>query len=507
MARREKKSSRKSKVFSFFKNHCAILITRNNISNLLPIPSRSYLLKDLEPKDGELMFLSESGRWKRSNVLARRPSVRQKHQLTILWRYSLKEDARDQIYTLEYGKDKVETTWNHPYRVERPDKTTAWVEARNLQVGDLLLKSDGTRVSLSKSSVSQRQETVYNFEVDVAHTYFVGEESVLVHNDAKCIGGEDYDKLMEELKKDTAAQNLLDDYLRDYLKTGTLAAVPEKMILDIIRKKGGTLTSQDRAEIALRRNVNRIAQAYDLVTSTKDSISFNKMQNERVKLLMNESINTEKARIIRESDQTITALQNEGTKIKQSYIEALADAQVSNADHARVQIQQNDIKIARARAAILAGEGTDVTSYQNQIIALENDNKKQDKVILLDNSLKNNRTIIAQAQEDFGQQMAAIGSMQTQLNNWDKNSIPDPRFFDLPYGMKGINFSDQFGKEIGAITDLGFKFRQYGAAKKGVSGIFSYLHPQVSVLQALAQKSLRDYLEIIKQRRSQAQEE
>ena len=87
--------------------------------------------------------------------------------LTILWRYEV------------------------PRRTKRPDKTTSWVEARNLQVGGVLLKSDGTRVSLSKSSISNRQETVYNFEVDVAHTYFVGEESVLVHNDDTCVGGGD----------------------------------------------------------------------------------------------------------------------------------------------------------------------------------------------------------------------------------------------------------------------------------------------------------------------------
>lgn len=59
-----------------------------------------------------------------------------------------------------------------------------WVSAQNLKKGDKVLLSDGNYgiiVSVKLEELAN-PETTYNFEVEDFHTYFVGENSVCVHN-------------------------------------------------------------------------------------------------------------------------------------------------------------------------------------------------------------------------------------------------------------------------------------------------------------------------------------
>jgi hypothetical protein len=84
------------------------------------------------------------------------------------------------IYRLTYEDETVlETTWNHPFYIQ--DK--GFVEARYLKAGDLSVTSNGKTLKLASIQIEDRIETVYNFEVEDTHTYFVGEDEVLVHNE------------------------------------------------------------------------------------------------------------------------------------------------------------------------------------------------------------------------------------------------------------------------------------------------------------------------------------
>ncbi len=151
----------------------------------------------------------------------------------------------DLIYTLKAGKDSLETTWNHPFYVvgsgvertangeqriggksadsssvrsalaeklsasynakmshsgysaslvsamqvsEPSEREGHWVQAKDLRAGDTVMKSDGTLLKIESIKSDKRTETVYNFEVAGNHTYFVGEEGVLVHNE--CLVGD-----------------------------------------------------------------------------------------------------------------------------------------------------------------------------------------------------------------------------------------------------------------------------------------------------------------------------
>jgi intein/homing endonuclease len=91
--------------------------------------------------------------------------------------------------TLEDGS-LIETTWNHPFYVtDATDKskthhTGGWVEAKNLKSGDRLLLSNGSIVVIDSvvESPLSNPVAVYNFEVEDNHSYFVGDDGVLVHN-------------------------------------------------------------------------------------------------------------------------------------------------------------------------------------------------------------------------------------------------------------------------------------------------------------------------------------
>lgn len=59
-----------------------------------------------------------------------------------------------------------------------------WVSAEELKFGDKVLLSDGTYGIIQSVKLEQLEtpEATYNFEVEDFHTYYVGEQSVLVHN-------------------------------------------------------------------------------------------------------------------------------------------------------------------------------------------------------------------------------------------------------------------------------------------------------------------------------------
>jgi intein/homing endonuclease len=106
------------------------------------------------------------------------------------------------IYKVTFEDGTVlETTWNHPFRRLKLDATllgglqdssgdvnqsmdlSEWTEAKELKSGDMTFTADGKLLAISSIEVDGREETVYNFEVEDFHTYFVGDGvGVWVHN-------------------------------------------------------------------------------------------------------------------------------------------------------------------------------------------------------------------------------------------------------------------------------------------------------------------------------------
>lgn len=88
----------------------------------------------------------------------------------------------EEIYSIYVGDEIIEVTGEHPFWLH--DK--GWTLVQDLQVGDLLVSSDGTILVIDQIEKELRQETVYNFEVKDYSSYFVSKDGVWVHNSDEC---------------------------------------------------------------------------------------------------------------------------------------------------------------------------------------------------------------------------------------------------------------------------------------------------------------------------------
>lgn len=101
--------------------------------------------------------------------------------------------------------ETIESTGHHPWWVvsgenlrERPQPDHVpfnpegyngegrWVDAIDLQIGDVLLLRSGEQAAITELVVRQAQLLVYNFHVEELHCYAVGGVQVLVHNNYLC---------------------------------------------------------------------------------------------------------------------------------------------------------------------------------------------------------------------------------------------------------------------------------------------------------------------------------
>ena len=79
--------------------------------------------------------------------------------------------------------ETITSTQTHPYYVANQ----GWVLAKDLRAGDILVILNGEQVVLElvQHEILESPVATYNFEVEDFHTYYVGNNGILVHN--KCI--------------------------------------------------------------------------------------------------------------------------------------------------------------------------------------------------------------------------------------------------------------------------------------------------------------------------------
>ena len=87
---------------------------------------------------------------------------------------------KDSVVRLSINGEAIETTNEHPFYVEGH----GWTNASDLKAGDKVRLEDGTTGTVEKAKhvALDTPVTVYNFEVEDFHTYYVSEQKVLVHN-------------------------------------------------------------------------------------------------------------------------------------------------------------------------------------------------------------------------------------------------------------------------------------------------------------------------------------
>ena len=122
---------------------------------------------------------------------------------------------------LKINGEEIVSTPNHPYYVSEK----GWVKASDLSLDDILISSNDEEITIDNIFVEKLlvSETTYNFEVEDYHTYYVGSNSILVHNDCS---GIDYNSFstgrtapdnlkeqlfMEEVKSNPASGKVLNN--------------------------------------------------------------------------------------------------------------------------------------------------------------------------------------------------------------------------------------------------------------------------------------------------------
>ncbi len=82
---------------------------------------------------------------------------------------------------VQVGGENIQATRRHPFWIENENR---WVEAIDLKEGMSVRVLSGNTRTISGVHLRELQnsETTYNFEVETDHDYYVGQNSVLVHN-------------------------------------------------------------------------------------------------------------------------------------------------------------------------------------------------------------------------------------------------------------------------------------------------------------------------------------
>jgi hypothetical protein len=75
------------------------------------------------------------------------------------------------------GKDTIQATPEHPFYT-----SNGWMNAGKLMKGVKVLTLAGSMLAVDSVFAKDTVATVYNFEVEKNHTYYVGENKILVHN-------------------------------------------------------------------------------------------------------------------------------------------------------------------------------------------------------------------------------------------------------------------------------------------------------------------------------------
>ena len=86
----------------------------------------------------------------------------------------------EELIHVYVNQEEIVATPQHPFYVIEK----GWIGAVDLRAGDILVLQNGEYVivELVQYEILEAPISVYNFEVEDFHTYYVGESSVLVHN-------------------------------------------------------------------------------------------------------------------------------------------------------------------------------------------------------------------------------------------------------------------------------------------------------------------------------------
>lgn len=134
----------------------------------------------------------------------------------------------DELVDISVNNNIITTTRNHPFYLPDYD---VWVTADSLRKDDLVLTYDGSYASVQNVEIYKCDNTkVYNFTVENNHTYYVGDEGILVHNECTTLQSkrnkavsEAWKSEREAIQNGTSKYNWSPSQMQEILKGGKLS--------------------------------------------------------------------------------------------------------------------------------------------------------------------------------------------------------------------------------------------------------------------------------------------
>ena len=102
----------------------------------------------------------------------------------------------DVLVKILVDQDTIFTTLDHPFWVNNK-----WIEARELTLGDSLSLYDNSSSVITQISQIDTLVTVYNFEVEDFHTYFIGNTHIFTHNNGCSPDDDKYKALQKSMEE------------------------------------------------------------------------------------------------------------------------------------------------------------------------------------------------------------------------------------------------------------------------------------------------------------------
>ncbi len=176
-------------------------------------------------------------------VLAKDPDTGKTGYYTVTAVFSHTETS---LVQLKIGEDVISATLEHPFRVAG----RGWVEAGKLKVGDCIESTGKECQPVAEKQLIQGAVVVYNFTVQSAHTYFVGDGKWWVHN--VCDLGDPHNRALFEQYKRELRRLMGKPFVRD----SELARVIEKLYRPHAQVGSGSTAAAIREELETNVQVN-----------------------------------------------------------------------------------------------------------------------------------------------------------------------------------------------------------------------------------------------------------
>ncbi|WP_370945085.1 polymorphic toxin-type HINT domain-containing protein [Amycolatopsis sp. cg5] len=148
----------------------------------------------------------------------------------------------DEILTIRTGGVELKVTPQHPFWVVG----RGWVEAGHVRVGDRFQSLNGAQPAVETITTQAVGTTVYNFEVEGDHNYYITDAQLLVHNcDVRSLIKNDsfFVKAAEEAGSNQKVQKEINDLVGKFMNGNTNPGIGTKALtgtgLSYLRGKDG----------------------------------------------------------------------------------------------------------------------------------------------------------------------------------------------------------------------------------------------------------------------------